>query len=219
MSKLQYAQEYLAQFLDELHRVFSDEQIKEICVLERREKFWENRKYYLGCDIAGFGEDLNTFETLDGTNKNHIEQVGHEVLKHKFTTETAEKIKQLNISYNYKQIGIDDGGVGFGVFSELMNSNQTKRKTFALNNASRQIDSEGEKSKKLLKEEMYLNLLMLIENHKIRLLRDDEIKAALAFVQFEEGNKIIGSHIVEGIVRAAWLAVQDKSLNMFVHSF
>jgi hypothetical protein len=219
MSKLQYAQEYLAQFLDELHRIVSDEQIKEICVLERREKFWENRKYYLGCDIAGFGEDLNTFETLDGTNKNHIEQVGHEVLKHKFTTETAEKIKQLNFSYNYKQIGIDDGGVGFGVFSELMNSNQTKRKTFALNNASRQIDSEGEKSKKLLKEEMYLNLLMLIENHKIRLLRDDEIKAALAFVQFEEGNKIIGSHIVEGIVRAAWLAVQDKSLNMFVHSF
>ena len=93
------------------------------------------------------------------------------------------------------------------------------RKTFALNNASRNIDSEGERSKKLLKEEMYLNLLMLIENHKIRLLRDDEIKAALAFVQFEEGNKIIGSHIAEGIVRACWLCVNDKSLNMFVHSF
>jgi hypothetical protein len=219
MSKLQYAQEYEAQFLDELHRIFSDEQIEEICVLERRERFLENRKYYLGCDIAGFGADDNTFESFDGTNKNLIEQVGHEILKHKFTTETAEKIKLLNISYNYKQIGIDDGGVGFGVFSELMNDNKTKRKTFALNNASRQTDSEGEKSKKLLKEEMYLNLLILVENHKIKLLKDDEIKAALAFIQFEEGNKIIGSHIAEGIVRACWLCVQDKSLNMFVHSY
>ncbi|MCK9595427.1 MAG: hypothetical protein M0R35_07120 [Candidatus Omnitrophica bacterium] len=219
MSKLQYAQEYLAQFLDELHRVFSDEQIKEICVLERRENLLPNRKYYLGCDIAGFGTDENTFESFDGTNKNKIEQVGHEISKHKFTTETAEKIKLLNISYNYKQIGIDDGGVGFGVYSELMNNYKTKRKTFALNNASRQTDSEGKKSKKLLKEEMYINLLMLVENHRIKLLKDDEIKAALAFVQFEEGNKIIGSHIAEGIIRACWLCVQDKSLNMFVHSY
>lgn len=38
MSKLQYAQEYLAVFLDELKRVFSEEWIKNVCVLKRPER-------------------------------------------------------------------------------------------------------------------------------------------------------------------------------------
>jgi hypothetical protein len=220
MTKLQYAQEYLAQFLDELRRVFSDDLINKCCILKRRKEILKG-EYYLGSDIAGLGKDETTHEVLDRITRDNIEQVENEIALKKLTTETSDRIKQLNILYNFKQIGIDDAGTGFGVFSELMNDNATKRKTFALNNASRQTDSEGEKSKKLLKEEMYLNLLMLIENSKIRLLDDDEVKASLASIQHDEDNKIYGSysHIAEGIIRSAWLCVQDKSLKMFVHSF
>jgi len=43
--------------------------------------------------------------------------------------ETVNKVIRLNEQFNYKKIGVDDGGPGFGVFSELMTEDQTKRKT------------------------------------------------------------------------------------------
>ena len=217
MSKLEYAQEYLAQFLDELRRVFSDELIEKCCILKRKERIIEDRTYFLGVDVAGWGKDETTLEILDGTDRENIKQVENEILLKKLTTETSQRIIQLERIWNFKEIGVDDGGVGFGVFSELLREDATKRKTKALNNASRPIDNEGEKSKKLLKEEMYLNLLLLLENLKIRLLDDDEIKASLASIQHNEEDKIFGndSHICEGIVRAAWL-IKTTSLNIYI---
>ena len=136
------------------------------------------------------------------------------------TTETTRKIIELDTQYNFKKIGVDDGGIGFGVYCELMENEQTKRKTIALNNASRPLDKDGEKTKKLLKEEMYFNLLSMGENKKVELLDDDEVKASLASIQYED-EKIFGaySHITEGIIRMAWLAYQDKDLNIFAHTF
>lgn len=218
MSKLQFAQEYEAKFLDDLRQVFNDEWIKKVCVLERRKAIAENHQYFLGCDIAGLGGDEITLEILDKLSRDQIEQVESIVKKRQITTETSEDILINDRSYNHKKIGIDDGGVGFGVWSELITDNQTKRKTIALNNASRPTDRDGLKSKKILKEEMYMNLLTLGDHGKIKLLMDDEIKLSLQSIQHEE-NRIYGSysHIAEGLVRAAWLASQDKSLNIYIY--
>jgi len=220
MSKLQYAQEYLAQFLDELKRVFDEELIKKICVGKRRDEVLKNRTYYIGIDVAGFGKDDCTYEVFHKTDNEKLIQVENIIEKRNWTTDTTKRILQLNETYNFKKIGVDDGGVGFGVFSELMKEEKTKRKTYALNNASRTIDKDGEKNKKLLKEEMYLNLLSLMENNKIILLDDDEVKDSLRSIQHED-EKIYGSnsHIVEGIIRACWLASEDKSLKPFIRIF
>jgi len=220
MSKLQYAQEYLAQFLDELKRVFEEELIKKICVGKRRDEVLKNRTYYIGIDVAGFGKDDCTYEVFHKTDNEKLIQVENIIEKRNWTTDTTKRILQLNETYNFKKIGVDDGGVGFGVFSELMKEEKTKRKTYALNNASRTIDKDGEKNKKLLKEEMYLNLLSLMENNKIILLDDDEVKDSLRSIQHED-EKIYGSnsHIVEGIIRACWLASEDKSLKPFIRIF
>jgi hypothetical protein len=217
MSRLQYAQEYEAKFLDDLRQIFTDDWIRKICILKRPEKF-EKADYFVGCDIAGLGDDEITMEILKKYNKTKIEQVDSIVKRRQLTTETSQDILDLDKRYNFKKIGIDDGGVGFGVWSELMNSNQTRRKTEALNNASRPIDREGERSKKLLKEEMYINLLALGDHNKIKLLDDDEVKLSLQSIQHENG-KIYGSysHIAEGIVRAAWLCSQSQSLNIYLY--
>ena len=101
-----------------------------------------------------------------------------------------------------------------------MNNSTTKRKTIALNNASRELNQEGTRSKKILKEEMYYNLLILMEQRKVKLLDDTEVRASLATIQVDEDNKIFGSnsHITEGIIRAVWLA-KPKGLNFFIRSF
>jgi len=221
LSKLVYAQEYLAIFTDELKRVFDDDLINEICTLKRNSEFIRNTnsKYYLGCDIAGFGNDECTYEVFEKI-QGLIFQRENIIEKRNKTTDTSRKIIQLNRAYNFKKIGIDDGGIGFGVYCELMEETSTKRKTEALNNSSRATDSEGEHSKKLLKEEMYFNLLTLMENKKIQLLDDDEVKQSLASMQIEE-EKIFGSysHVSEGIIRGVQEAIKDKSLNIFVHGY
>jgi len=217
MTKLAYAQEFLAVFTDELKRLFEDDLIKKICILKREEKPNYIGKFYLGVDVAGLGKDECTFEVLEKANK-EILQKENIIEKRNYTTDTTKRILILNESYNFKKIGIDDAGVGFGVFSELLNNNKTRRKTIALNNASRPTDKEGKKSKKLLKEEMYFNLLSLMENEKIKLLNDDEIKNSLSSIQHDEG-KIFGaySHITEGIIRAAWVVTKNKTLNIYIY--
>ena len=220
MSKFHYAQEYEAVFTDELLRLFSDELLKEICVL-KKEGLKHRGKYYIGADIAGYGEDECTIEVFEKRVDKSIEHRESIVEKRKMTTDTSRRIIELTKRYDWiRKIGIDDGGLGFGVWCELMGEESTKRKTLALNNASRETDEGGEKSKKLLKEEMYFNLLNLMEQGKVKLLDDDEVKASLASMQYEE-DKIFGSysHIAEGIVRGIWVASKDKDLNIFAHSF
>ena len=218
LSKLAYAQEYLAIFTDELKRLFSNELIRDLCVLEPLEEMRVG-EYYLGVDVAGLGEDECSYEVLERLGDGRIEQRANFTEKRNLTVDTSRKIFSMNQTYNFRKIGVDDAGVGFGVWSELMNDDRTKRKTIALNNASRAVDKDGVKSKKILKEEMYINLQVLMENKKIQLLKDDEVKDSLASIQHDEG-KIFGSnsHITEGIIRAAWLA-KDKSLNIFARRF
>lgn len=233
LSKLAYAQEYLAIFTDELKRLIEDNLILRACTLQRQTKTHliqqRPRKLFLGVDVAGFGDDETTFSILEQIkegNKDLIEQVEQIIEKRNYTTQTTETILRINNEFNkIKAIGVDDGGVGFGVYSELMNNPKTKFKTTALNNASRPTDEEGKKSKKLLKEEMYINLLVSLEQDTIKLLDDEEIKLSLRSIQFEvelkEGKPpktiIFGNytHIAEGIIRALWLAKKQKSLNLF----
>ena len=220
LPKLAYAQEYLAVFIDELKRLYSDKLINKICTLKRKELISRASRYYLGVDVAGWGKDECTFEVIEKTDSGKMHHRENIIEKRNLTTDTTQKIWDLNKIYKFKSIGVDDMGVGFGVFSELLASEETKRKTVALNNASRPVNKDGTKSKKLLKEEMYFNLLTLMEKEEILLLNDDEVRLSLSSIQYED-NKIFGSytHVAEGLIRAAWLAKKDKTLKVFIHSF
>lgn len=227
MSSLEYAQEYLAVFLDELKRLFSDELIGRCCVLKRG-SFPKNRNYYLGVDVARLGEDESTFEIISKINDDTCEQVDSIITKKQLITQTTEKIIQLDKIYDFIKIGIDDGGVGAGVFDNLMKAEEVRIKTIPLNNARRPLDREGKKAKRLLKEDMYFNLLYMLEKGILKLLDDDELILSLKSIQYEyvikEGRnsqlRIFGSytHIVEGLIRAAWNISQDKSLNIWCAS-
>ena len=224
MSKLAYAQEFLAMFTDALTTLFPKELLDDVMVLEKRTVKTEG-EYFMGVDVAGFGKDDCTYEVFQVMNDETIEQRDSIVEKRNYTTDTSEKIKKINQEYRYfkykESIGIDDGGMGFGVYSELMQDDETKRKTVPLNNASRHTDYEEKKSKKILKEDMYENLRVLMEQKQIKLLKDDEVRASLSSMQMDEDGHVFGpnSHIAEGIVRGVWLAAKGKSLNIFARRF
>lgn len=219
LSKLAYAQEYIATFTDELKRLFTDELIKQMCMLKTRDPL---RPYtsYMGCDIAALGQDECTYELFERLDDDMIMQYANIVETKNLTTETTAKIIELHNKWKMVKIGVDDGGVGFGVWSELMCNDSTKRITVALNNASRKIGIDGKKHKKILKEEMYMKLLVLGEQGKVKLLNNDEVKSSLSSMQHDDG-RIFGSnsHVSEGIVRGVWVASERQSLNIPISSF
>jgi hypothetical protein len=220
MSIREYGQEYLGQFIDELCQFYSDEVIRRSMIYQRSVIGKEGRDFYLGCDLARMGGDETTFEIVERKDEQlyHRENI---VWKYVRLSEITEKILQLDTQYNFKRIYLDDGGIGVGVFDSLLSNPQTKKKTIALNNSQRIIEyniDKTPKKKKLLKEDLHNNLLQLMEKGKILLLDDSNIWLSFKSIQYEYLNekggatmRIFGdnSHIVEGIVRAAW-CIKDK---------
>jgi len=226
MTEVQYAQEYLGEFIDELRQWFPDDLIKK-CMGKSRRAAIPKGNYYLGVDVAQMGEDESTFEILD-YNKDTLTHVENKITIKTRINETVDYIIQLNKTYNFKKIYVDNRGVGAGVFDFLLKDNSTMNKVVAIDNARKSLDSEEKTKRTLMKEDLYSNLLMLMEKSKIFLLDDPEIFMSLKSVQFEYTSdtrgrshlKIFGNytHIAEGLIRGAW-CVKYKNLNIWIKSF
>ena len=221
LSKAQYAQMYLGEFVDEIKQFFSDEIIKESCVRERSDLI--SSDMVLGVDVAGMGEDDSTFQILD-FKRDIIIQTESLITSQTRTTDTTNKIIELDKKYNFKKIFIDDGGMGIGVFDQLLLEDDIKRKIVGMRNAKKSVEHGTDaKQIKISKEDSYHNLRRLMERGEIQLLNDDEVKASLKSIQGEwnkETGKLkidgIDSHIAEGLIRGAWFA-KSKGLNLYVY--
>lgn len=221
ITKAQYAQMYMGEFRDEFTRQYSEELILKWCILKRR-KVFQKGNYYIGCDVGRIIDSF-TFEIIDLMRNNKLEQVENIIELDKPIPENTRRIINLNLQYNFKKEYIDSGGMGIAVCDILREDNINRRKVVEINNASRPIDKEGNRTKKILKEDLHNNLLRLMEQGKIKLLDDDEIKASLRCVQ-KEYNKETGrikiggndDHVCEGLIRAVW-CIKDKSLNLYCY--
>ena len=226
MSRLEYGQEYLGLFMEDLQQFFPDDLIKRAQKAIRPDQILPNRDYYLGQDIARMGEDETTFEIgyLTESEDPIIIQVENLVTKHTYLTETFKQNVELDRKYDFKKMFIDDEGIGIGVFDMMMDEDQVKRKVVGINNSKRIIDADG-REKGILKTDLYYWLRGLMEQDKIDLLEDQSIFNSLKSVQYEysmdvKGNPVIKIHgndtrIAEGLIRLAQ-ALKYKDLNIFV---
>lgn len=219
LSKVQYAQEYLGEFVEELQQFFPTDLIQKCMILPLvLHPLSPVGEFYLGVDVARMGGDETVLTTLECLN-NKFYQKHLETSESSKITETILRIKNADSKFNYRKIYIDDGGLGVGVFDVLVDDEQTRRKIVAINNATRVINYREDKRKHLLKEDLYANLLRLMEQGRIKLFESPEVMLSLKSVQAEYDNgklKIFGSytHIAEALIRAAW-AEKDKSLNIW----
>ncbi len=221
MTDLQYAQQYLAQFLEELRQLFPDELIKSLQTLQRPKPFNPSGEYFLGMDVARMGGDQITYEIFERRDDKFY-QVENLVYKYKLTTETVDKVLELDELYDFKRIYIDDGGLGVAVFDQLLADSQTRRKVVPINNASRPQDPD-KRRKKLLKEDLYLNTKKMMEIGEVTFLDDIEIFKSLKSIILETTKqtgeiRIYGrdSHITEGLIRSLW-ASRDKHIPLNIY--
>jgi len=219
MTKSQFAQEYLGEFVDNLRQLYSNELINKICIGKRGD--FNPLNSYLGVDIARMGADESTFEIIRRLGREEYIQTESIATKLTLLTDTTKKILQLNDKYNFKKIFIDDGGMGVGVLDQLLDNPKTRRKTMGLNASQKPLTSDEKKKRRLVKPDLYNNLLAMMERGEIILLDDDDIKLSLKSIQFEYGEdgkiKIWGSyaHHADGVIRAVYPA-KKKGLNIFI---
>jgi len=220
LTKVQYAQEYLGEFVDELIQFFPSDLIKK-CMTEKEHNPQPDNSKYLGVDIARMGGDESVLASVERTGAGFLRMFSMDISRNSRLTETTKRILLSDQRYNYERIYIDDGGLGVGVFDQLLQEEQTRRKIEAINNSARPLNRDESKRKKILKEDLYANLLRLMEQGKISLLDDENLFLSLKSIQYEYTDdkrlKIFGkySHIAEAIIRAAW-CLKSKSLSIWV---
>ena len=226
MSNREYAQEFLGEFTDKLSNLFSAELIKKCMTLQKvsNTSYPSGEQCYLGVDIASMGEDLTVLSSVEryGDERDRLRMIDMEITRKTFLRETFHKILIADKKYRYRKIYVDDGGLGVSVFQDLLKEPQTSGKVIAINNASRSLDRDDKQKKKILKVDLYMNLLKLMETGKIQLFNDEEIHYSLSSVQYEYNDKgeirIFGNdtHICESLIRAAW-CMSEKHLNLWCY--
>jgi hypothetical protein len=225
LSEMEYNQEYLGQFLDDMRQWFEDDLVTRQMTEKRPNTITKDGIYYLGVDIARMGEDESTFEIFQLRN-NHLYQVENQITKKTLLSQTTQHIKGLHSLYQFEKIFVDSGGIGAGVFDYLITDDDTRSVTVAIDNSKQILDKDG-KGRKLQKTVKYSHLKMMMEKRRIHLLDEPNIFQSFKSVQFAYTNdnlgtrhlKIFGNytHIVEGIANAA-NAYTWKDLNLVIYS-
>lgn len=225
MTKLQYAQEYLGEFLDELMQFFPTELINACMTEEEEPGSLLGYSYHMGVDVARYGGDENAFTIVKMKDKEHLKCVHCETTEKVAITETTSRMMFLDNKWHFNKVYIDDGGIGGALYDYLTDKySRWKRILIGINNAKRSIERSSKRTTTLMKEDIYGNLKRLMEQGYIKLCKDDALKLSLTSVQFEYsevGNrpriKIFGkyTHLAEALVRAAY-CVKAKGLNLWI---
>lgn len=220
LTKKEYAQEYLGEFIAEFNQFFKTELIKhcmDFIGWNYTQEYDKGKKYYLGIDIARYGEDENAFvvSELDGKD---IKIVKVETTEKKSIPDTVGRAIALDKLFNFRKIFTDDSGLGAGV-TDLLIERLGKSKVVGINNSFRTIQDERQKG--ILKEDLYSNALSMMEQNKCSIISNLPLQYSLINTTFEYTShanlRIYGkkSHLSEAFVRACW-CVKAKGLNLFV---
>lgn len=227
MTKAEYRQEYMGEFCDEWNQFFSTDLIKKCMTFIEWNKEKDHKvsaRYYLGVDIARYGGDENAFVVVELENKN-LRVVKCFTTDRVSTTDTIGRIQVIDREYDFAKIFIDDAGVGGSVTDVLIE--KLGRKVLGLNNASKRIEVQGEEKKRgILKEDLYSNVLMLMETGKLEIISNLKLLRSLKSVIYEYTSeqqsyrkvKIYGdyAHLAEAMVRACW-CLKERGLNLYIY--
>ena len=223
MTKVEYAQEYLGEFTEEHDQLFPTALIKS-CMSFIEWDLKKNRiggsRLYLGLDIARYGGDENAFVIVE-EHKGNLRAVKTHITERVSTTNTIRRTVKFDSIWKFNKIFTDDSGVGGGVTDALQD--KFGRRVFGINNSSKRIQVQGEEKKRgILKEDLYSNVLMLMETGRLQLISDMDLLRSMKTIRFkytEHGNiKIYGaySHLTEALVRACW-CTKERGLTPYIY--
>jgi len=230
LSRAEYAQEWLGEFVDEFCQFFGTELVKRRMTLLKWgvEDKWAGSSFYLGVDVARYGGDENAFIVVEmSSDGKRLRVVRGLVTSNVSTVDTIGRVVALDHELGFRRVFVDDAGVGGGVTDVLVE--KLGRRVVGLNNASKRVEmrldcEDVEVKRGILKEDLYSNVLVLLENDRLELLHDVLLLRSLTSIKFEyscsEARKLMISggygHLTEALVRACW-CVRERGLDIYVY--
>ena len=223
LTRMEYAQEYLGEFVDEFQQFFPTALIKErMTFMEWHfdKDYKPGLKYFLGVDLARYGQDENAFVVGEMDKTGFMRAVSVETTNRISLDRTFNHIVMKDEKYKFNRILIDDAGLGAGITDMLIA--KLGRRVLGLNNAKKSLDAEAKQTGKIFKEDLYSNASMMMERGAIDLINSIKLARSLKSMTFEytsDKNIIIKgkySHISEAFVRVCW-APKAKGLKLFVY--
>ena len=219
MTEQEYLQEFMGIASADRKRFYDEDLIMKWTIGKKMKL--ETGVNYMGVDIARMGYDKSSFQVVNriGIKYQHIEQV---ITRKTKTTETEMTVLEVAEKHKVVRIGLDAGAGTLGVsVLDHLQLTKVRRKLVQLNNRSIVMDkSENPKKQMLLKEDMHLTLLSMMEHGEIILLDDDELRDSLRSFQFEYTREDDGTSkmrisgrnndATEGLIRAVHLAKKAK---------
>ena len=191
---------------------------KEIVMRNVRIKFFGKKdikpkgNYYLGSDPARFGRSKAAFAVTEFVPPNKVRLIyAEEHAKSSLLDLRDRSIKLDEQFHRFRKHFIDPGGFGAGLVDIL--EEHFKYRLRELNNKSASL-----KLNKIFKEDLYSNLLRLLELDLIDIVNDPAIIKGLLDVELDEEEKIIGTDMSEAVVRACW-ASKEKNILTPIRSF
>jgi len=157
---------YEAEFMGSEDVLVDDKDIEDVMVLSRMKEAEEGYEYYAGLDIARFGSDESAYVVVripkgvsfdDAT----IEMVAMYTRGKRPLSDIIGWAREMTLRWNVKALGVDSIGMGAGVFDVLK---EKLPNVYEVTAAGRE------------RNEIYFLLKSLIENKKIRLIKDEKLK-------------------------------------------
>ena len=235
LTKVEYSQEYLAEFIDELNQFFPTKLIKKCMtfIAWEKEKDTVSGRFFAGVDFAGYGIDDNTL-VVSELNQNKVkvvkcfefEPIGKDDEYNTATSDTINRISVVDNTFKFRMIFTDDGGLGSPI-TDLLKEKMGKRKILELGNANKRVEIQGEEKKKgIFKEDLYSNALMLMECGLVDIIDDQALLRSLKSVMREykinsKGQKTLciwgkNTHLAEAFVRACW-CIKERGLDLYIY--
>ncbi len=220
---MEYAQEYLGEFIDEYQQYFPTKLIKDCMTFIRwdfEEDYKKSLKYFLGHDYAGPGKDDNASVIAEMQKNKHIKIIEPELDEQPNTTIVNRKIVIKDKKFDFNRILVDSGGFGCGPTDELISL--LGRKVIGINNSKKTFDHEKERTNKILKEDLYSNAKSMMERHDVEIIDSMKILRSLKGIRFEYTDSKAfriygkGSHLAEAFVRACW-SVKESGHEIYIY--
>ncbi len=221
LTKEQYDREYLALFVESVRQYFPSALVDK-CAVENLAA--PEGKMFLGVDFARFGGDENAYcEAVLVKDKIYVtwadSQAGEAV------TIPMGLIKNRDNAKHYNRIFVDSGGLG-GSILDMLQETISKSRVIGLDNSQRRFQEEGEEKKAgILKEDLYMNVKILMEQGNLKFIKNPNLVSGLKLISFkhsvETGKVSISgagknNHIVEAFVRACW-GIKNKGYKVQVY--
>lgn len=231
MTKREFAQQYLAEFVNDLDQFYEDAEIKKTLIQSKIEFDIADKDFCIGVDIGRMGGDATVYVIYEKKGDLLIQR-DEIVWKEAKLDEIAYKIISLDQMYHFKRIYLDNGGIGIGVYDMLVGTpGFGKKRVIGVNNSEVVVEYnlDGTKEKKWMKEQLYTNLKILMQQGKILMFDTSENWQSLKGAQYEYTNMEGGarmrifhsdhkeSHFTEAHIRAAIFA--REKINKFQISY